>query len=62
MKSESKAGKRKPENLRLHKASPGKCSYCDRERDAGISYHPPHDASEHCKSGKHPHCSCDICF
>ena len=23
---------------------------------------PPHDANPRCESGKHPHCSCDICF
>jgi hypothetical protein len=23
---------------------------------------PSHKASEWCKSGKHPHCTCDTCF
>lgn len=23
---------------------------------------PPHQASERCRSGKHPHCSCSACF
>lgn len=23
---------------------------------------PRHKASENCKSGKHPHCTCDTCF
>lgn len=23
---------------------------------------PPHQAKLNCESGKHPHCSCDICF
>ena len=23
---------------------------------------PRHKASNRCQSGKHPHCSCDICF
>lgn len=23
---------------------------------------PPHDASRNCESGKHNHCSCDLCF
>lgn len=23
---------------------------------------PRHKASPHCKSGKHPHCTCDTCF
>jgi hypothetical protein len=23
---------------------------------------PPHDPSPRCESGKHPHCSCDVCF
>jgi hypothetical protein len=47
---------------RRDKAPPGECAYCDRERAAGVSFHPPHDASEYCNSGKQPHCSCDACF
>lgn len=23
---------------------------------------PPHKPSERCRSGKHPHCTCDTCF
>lgn len=45
-----------------HKAEPGECLYCDRERAAGNHFHPPHDASPRCESGKHSHCSCDTCF
>lgn len=47
---------------RRHKALPGDCSYCDRERAGNVSFHPPHDASSSCGSGKHNHCSCDTCF
>src|SRR5689334_12274676 len=47
---------------RRHKLAPGQCAYCDRERDAGVNFHPSHDASDRCESGKHPHCSCDTCF
>lgn len=47
---------------RIHKALPTYCAFCDREREAGNDHHPSHDASEHCKSGKHSHCSCDACF
>jgi hypothetical protein len=47
---------------RRHKLPPGECPYCDREREQGVSFHPSHDASESCKSGKHPHCTCDSCF
>lgn len=47
---------------RRHKLAPGECQYCDRERAAGSSFHPSHDASSTCKSGKHSHCTCDSCF
>ena len=44
---------------RRHKLPPGECAYCDRETG---TFHPSHDASRRCKSGKHAHCSCDCCF
>lgn len=47
---------------RQHKLEPGQCAYCDREREDGNDWHPSHDASQNCQSGKHPHCSCDTCF
>lgn len=35
------------------------CNYC-------VSHYgepsPPHYPSQQCKSGKHNHCSCDVCF
>lgn len=45
-----------------HKAPLGECSYCDRERAAGNDFHPSHDASRRCESGRHNHCSCEACF
>lgn len=45
-----------------HKAPPGECTTCDRERAQGNDFHPSHDASDRCESGKHAHCSCDTCF
>lgn len=45
-----------------HQLPKGECAYCDREREAGNSFHPPHDASSGCRSGKRDHCSCDMCF
>lgn len=45
-----------------HQLPPGECAYCDRERAAGNTFFPSHDASEGCQSGKHPHCTCDTCF
>jgi hypothetical protein len=47
---------------RRHKLDAGDCSYCDREREQGNSFHPAHDASPRCESGKHAHCTCDTCF
>ena len=50
---------------------PGAQPVARRQRDPGCatcqsvghtSLAPPHDASPRCESGKHPHCSCDICF
>lgn len=42
------------------KLPPGECPSCDRDRAS--MFHPPHDASPNCRSGKHSHCSCDVCF
>lgn len=47
---------------RLHQVDDGACAYCDREKAAANTFHPPHDASENCQSGKRKHCSCDTCF
>lgn len=38
----------------------GECTYCDKYRDESMM--PPHDASDRCESGKHNHCTCDVCF
>lgn len=38
------------------------CVTCERERAAGNSFHPPHDASPICHSGGKSHCSCGTCF
>jgi hypothetical protein len=35
------------------------CPSCDREKG---DFHPSHDASESCESGKRNHCTCDTCF
>lgn len=47
---------------RRHRVPEGQCSYCDAERATQNQFHPPHDASYRCESGKHNHCSCDACF
>lgn len=47
---------------RQHKLEPGECAFCDHERADGNDFHPSHDASPFCDSGKHDHCSCDVCF
>lgn len=47
---------------RREKAPEGECKTCDRERAEGNDFHPPHDASRHCRSGGHAHCSCDTCW
>ncbi len=38
----------------------GECSYCDKY--GGDPMSPRHEASERCEGGKHPHCTCDVCF
>lgn len=40
----------------------GECAECDRYRAEGISMFPSHTPSSFCESGKHPHCTCDMCF
>ena len=57
---------------RRHKAPKGECRTCDEEREreeavqatgrTTFPFHPSHDASHRCESGKHNHCSCDTCF
>lgn len=44
---------------RRHKLPKGECAYCDREKG---EFHPSHDASSTCESGKRPHCTCDSCW
>ena len=51
-----------PARIRRHKIGPGECRTCDNNRDENNEFHPPHDASDRCESGRHPHCSCDTCF
>ena len=36
------------------------CAYCETHKNDHMM--PPHKASDHCESGKHPHCTCDICY
>ena len=43
-------------------ADPGECKYCDKCRERGDTFFPPHDASLNCRSGCHSHCSCGTCF
>ena len=38
----------------------GECAYCDANGDYPMM--PRHYASARCESGKHPHCTCDVCF
>lgn len=40
----------------------GECNYCDREREQGNEFFPPHTARPSCQSGRHNHCTCDTCF
>jgi hypothetical protein len=47
---------------RRHKLALGECKFCDHERAQGNDFHPSHDASLRCESGKHNHCTCDVCF
>lgn len=51
-----------PVPVRRHKAPLGECKFCDEMRGVATDFHPSHDASPRCESGKHAHCSCDICF
>lgn len=40
------------------------CSRCREFYDHpdGTPFAPDHKASDHCESGKRPHCTCDRCF
>jgi len=49
-------------SARRSRAEPGECKFCDTMRQDGVTFHPPHDASANCESGKHAHCTCDTCF
>lgn len=52
----------RPFGSQRHQAPPGECAYCDRMRAERTTFHPPHDASSNCQSGRRNHCSCDTCF
>ena len=47
---------------RRHKLDVGQCICCDEFHKEGTDFHPSHDASASCLSGKRTHCSCDECF
>jgi len=51
-----------PRPKRRHRMPEGYCPTCDRERERGNDFHPPHDASRYCESGHRNHCSCEVCF
>lgn len=38
------------------------CNFCDEMVAKEKTFHPSHDASRRCESGKREHCSCDVCF
>lgn len=65
-KTESSLGPKNPTRsasaIKRHKAPQGECGYCDQLRADGSNFHPSHDASDSCESGKHNHCTCDMCF
>ena len=58
----AKTGKSLSTKARRHKLPPGECKFCDHERADNNEFHPSHDASLYCESGKHSHCTCDVCF
>jgi hypothetical protein len=48
--------------MEIGKAPEGECAYCDRLRAERSTYHPNHNASPRCQSGRRDHCTCDTCF
>jgi hypothetical protein len=39
------------------------CSGCEPFFEGGgVAFGPRHKPSDRCESGKHPHCTCDVCF
>jgi hypothetical protein len=44
--------------IKAREAAKAACPECIKWRGQG----PSHFASPNCRSGKHPHCSCDTCF
>ena len=40
----------------------GDCKTCNNADHDPVQMFPYHDPSPMCKSGKHPHCTCDACF
>jgi hypothetical protein len=46
----------------IGKAPEGECVVCDRMRANGETFHPRHNASQYCESGRRNHCTCDTCF
>jgi len=38
------------------------CQTCEDIRTKYSGFGPSHEAKPNCESGKHSHCSCDVCF
>ena len=49
----------KPEQKPLKRHEVEGCPFCEKFKG---QMHPSHDASDRCESGKHDHCTCDVCF
>lgn len=44
---------------RFGKPGVGGCEYC---KEVSVFGGPGHSGSPNCRSGRHPHCTCDTCF
>jgi len=46
--------------ISTYRLAPGECATCDANRNDDMM--PPHTPSKACENGKHPHCTCDVCY
>lgn len=46
----------------IHKPAHPDCAECLKYAEEKISFHPRHEPSRYCESGKRPHCTCPICW
>lgn len=54
--------KKKESPQQVRRQSNPLCAYCQKMAERQEKYFPKHDASDKCESGRHTHCTCEVCW